>query len=66
VPQSAKASESKSGVESVTDYVRSQWERRGYHLDVERRYLIAKLPGGQQIAVPLRQYSITRMPPRIN
>jgi hypothetical protein len=64
VPQSA--SDSKAGVESVADYVRRQWERRGYHLDVERRYLIAKLPGGQQIAVPLRQYSITPLPPKIN
>jgi hypothetical protein len=66
VPQRARSSESNTGGDSVADYVRQQWARRGYHLDVERRYLIAKLPGGQQIAVPLRQYSITPMPPKIN
>jgi hypothetical protein len=52
--------------EPVSDYVRQQFERRGYQLQLERRYLFARLPSGQQVAVPVDQYSVKRVPPQIN
>ncbi len=53
-------------VDTVPDYVRRQWERRGYHVQLERRYVFARLPGGQQVAVPIEQYSLKHVPPQIN
>jgi hypothetical protein len=52
--------------EAIPDYVRQQWARRGYRLDLERRFLLATLPDGQRVAVPFEQYSIKPIPPRIN
>jgi hypothetical protein len=60
------ATENSGDTSSVSDYVRQLWARRGYHIDIERRYLLAKLPSGQQVAVPFEQYSIQPIPPRIN
>jgi hypothetical protein len=57
---------SSGGDDAISDYVRQQWARRGYRLDVERRYLFARLPSGQQVAVPFEQYSIQPIPPKIN
>jgi hypothetical protein len=59
-------SEARTSSESISDYVRQQWQRRGYQLDVERRYLFATLPDGEQVAVPVEQYSIKRIPQKIN
>jgi hypothetical protein len=42
-------------VSSVPDHVRRQWERRGYELVEERRYLPAKLPDGRQVMVPVNE-----------
>jgi hypothetical protein len=53
-------------VDTVPDYVRRQWERRGYQVHLERRYVFARLPGGQQVAVPIEQYSLKHVPPQIN
>jgi hypothetical protein len=52
--------------EPLPDYVRQQWERRGYQFQLERRYVFARLPGGQQVAVPIDQYSVKHVPPQIN
>jgi len=40
---------------AIPDYVRSQWERQGYQLSVERRYVLGNLPDGEQIAVPVER-----------
>ncbi len=40
---------------SVPDHVRRQWERRGYELVEERRYLPARLPDGRQVMVPVNE-----------
>ena len=40
---------------SISDSVRRQWERRGYELKEERRYLPAKLPDGRQVMVPVNE-----------
>ena len=66
VPRKASQGEPKAAHDSIPDYVRHQWERRGYRLDVERRYLFAKLPGGEEVAVPVEQYLIRPIPQRIN
>jgi hypothetical protein len=64
VPSDAHANDRRAG--PVSDYLRQQWERRGYHIDIERRFLLAKLPDGQQVAVPFEQYSFKPILPKIN
>jgi hypothetical protein len=39
----------------IPDYVRRQWERRGYELSVERRYLFGRLPDGEPIVLPVER-----------
>jgi hypothetical protein len=39
----------------IPDYVRRQWERRGYELSVERRYLFGRLPDGEPIVIPVER-----------
>jgi hypothetical protein len=64
VPKSATSPS--TVVDTVPEYVRRQWERRGYQVHLERRYVFARLPGGQQVAVPIEQYSLKHVPPQIN
>ncbi len=44
-----------SNLPQLPDYVRQQWERRGYKFDAQRRYLLARLPDGEQVAVPIER-----------
>lgn len=39
----------------IPDYVRQQWQRRGYRLSIERRYLFANLPDGERVVVPVER-----------
>lgn len=39
----------------ISEYDRQKWERRGYQLTRERRYLPAQLPNGQKVVVPVEQ-----------
>jgi hypothetical protein len=43
----------------LPDYVRRQWERRGFKLDAERRFLLARLPDGEQVAVPIERLLVS-------
>jgi hypothetical protein len=43
---------------SIPDYVRQQWERRGFELVEEVRYLPAKLPDGRQVMVPITKVHV--------
>jgi len=43
-----------------------QWERRGYKVSLERRYLFARLPDGQQVAVPIEHVHVNPIPVSIN
>ncbi len=45
--------------------VRREWERRGFQLDTQRRYLLARLPDGEQIAVPVEQVHLNYVGPRV-
>jgi hypothetical protein len=40
---------------SVPEHVRREWERRGYEVKEERRYLPARLPDGRQVMVPVNE-----------
>jgi hypothetical protein len=51
---------------AISDYVRQQWERRGYNVSVERRFLFAKLADGQQVVVPVEQLHVNPVPVHIN
>jgi len=50
----------------IPDYVRQQWERRGYKVSFERRYLFARLPDGRQIVVPVEQLIVNPTRVQIN
>jgi hypothetical protein len=52
-------------VEELPEYVRQQWERQGYKVALERRYLFAKLPDGQQVVVPVEQVVVNHTPPTV-
>jgi hypothetical protein len=49
----------------ISGYVRQQWERRGYRIDSERRYLLATLPDGEQVAVPVEQINLSPLEVRV-
>lgn len=40
---------------AVSEYVRQQWERRGFELSEEVRYLPAKLSDGREVMVPVKK-----------
>ena len=47
-----------AAVSSIPDYVRKQWERRGYELVEETRYLPAKMPDGRTVMVPVNRVQL--------
>jgi hypothetical protein len=49
----------------IPEYVRRRWERRGFKIESERRYVLARLPDGEQVAVPIEQIHISPMETRI-
>jgi len=44
-----------SSAPSISEYDRQKWERRGYQLIKERRFLPAELPDGRKVVVPMEQ-----------
>ncbi|MFN0019716.1 MAG: hypothetical protein ACKVP0_15785 [Pirellulaceae bacterium] len=52
---SVKDSLAQPAASPISDYDRQKWERRGYQLIKERRYLPAELPGGKKVIVPVEQ-----------
>jgi hypothetical protein len=43
---------------SISEYDRKQWERQGFELTEERRYLPARLPDGRQVVVPVNKVRV--------
>jgi hypothetical protein len=43
---------------SISDYDRQQWERQGFELTEERRYLPARLPDGREVFVPINKVNV--------
>jgi hypothetical protein len=66
VPASLSSGASAGRPTEIPEYVRQQWERRGYDVSVERRYMFAKLPDGQKVAVPVEQVRVNPKPIHIN
>ena len=50
----------------IPEYIRQQWERRGYKVSLERRYVFARLPDGRQVAVPVEQVHVNPVHVTIN
>lgn len=50
----------------IPDYVRQQWERRGYKVSLERRFLFARLADGQKVVVPVDQLRVNPLPTHVN
>jgi hypothetical protein len=46
------------GEPAISEYVRQQWERRGFELFEEIRYLPARLSDGRQIMVPVTKVHV--------
>jgi hypothetical protein len=61
VPGDSEMSSADS-LDRIPEYIRQQWERRGYRLTSERRYLFAKLPSGQQVVVPIDRLVANPLP----
>ncbi|MBC7855138.1 MAG: hypothetical protein IAF94_17035 [Pirellulaceae bacterium] len=56
IPVAARNSAAESLAPSnISEYDRQKWERRGYQLIKERRFLPAELPSGQKVVVPVEQ-----------
>jgi hypothetical protein len=68
VPAAADTVEDRTGqhVAQIPEYVRQQWERRGYKVSLERRYVFARLPDGQQVVVPVEQFHVNPVPVSMN
>ena len=49
------AAEPLAGASSISEYDRKQWERRGYDVVEETRYLPAKMPDGRTVMVPVNR-----------
>jgi hypothetical protein len=50
----------------IPEYIRQQWERRGYKVSLERRYVFARLPDGRKVALPIEQVHVNPVPVSIN
>jgi hypothetical protein len=67
-PADADVGEDQSArrIMEIPEYIRQQWERRGYKVSLERRYVFARLPDGRQVAVPVEQVHVNPVPVSIN
>jgi len=65
VPAATDAGQERDHSE-IPEYVRQQWERRGYKVSLERRFMFAKLADGQQVVVPVEQVRVNPIPIHIN
>jgi hypothetical protein len=66
VPARLEATQDGRPSAEIPDYVRQQWERRGYKVSLERRFLFARLPNGEQIVVPVEQLHVNPNPIHVN
>jgi hypothetical protein len=66
VPVVPKTLPDEGSAPQVPEHIRRQWARRGYDVSVERRYVLAHLPDGERVMVPVEQLSLSRLPYRYN
>ena len=50
----------------ISDFVQHKWERLGYQLTKERRYLPAQLPDGKKVVVPVDQVKANYVGPKVS
>ena len=65
VPRDTSVDRDRAAVTEIPEYVREQWERRGFELTTERRYLFARLADGQQVVVPVDQVLVHSVPQKV-
>jgi hypothetical protein len=58
----APASSQQAAASSLSDYEREQWERSGFEVHEERRYLPARLQDGREIMVPVNKVQLKLKP----
>jgi hypothetical protein len=51
---------------ALSDYDRKQWEKRGFVVEEELRYLPAKLPDGRSVLVPVKKLQVKLKPNRVS
>ncbi|HUG91270.1 MAG TPA: hypothetical protein VML55_10575 [Planctomycetaceae bacterium] len=49
----------------IPEHVRREWERRGFRIDSQRRYVLARLPDGEQVAVPVEHINVSPLPTQV-
>jgi hypothetical protein len=65
VPRTSRFEPPSATATEIPEYVREQWERRGFELTSERRFLFAELPDGEQIVVPVDQVLVHSIPQKV-
>ena len=65
VPASGTPTQAADARHIVPDYVRQQWERRGFAVETQRRYLFAKLPSGERVVVPVDNVQFSQLPIKV-
>src|SRR5262245_52736011 len=55
-------SAAQSAASSLSEYEREQWERSGFEVREERRYLPARLPDGREVIVPVNKVQLKLKP----
>ena len=66
VPAALDASQPARQAGAIPEYVKQQWQRRGYNVSLERRFLFARLPDGQPVVVPVEKLNVNRIPLVVN
>jgi hypothetical protein len=65
VPGARQPIDDPAAADDLPPGLRREWERRGFQLDTQRRYLLARLPDGEPIAVPVEQVHLSYIGPRV-
>jgi len=50
----------------IADHIRRQWESRGYRIQKDQRYLIARLRDGRQVVVPVDGVQVEYVGSQVN
>lgn len=56
--KTATAGDAAPQASSIPDHIRKQWERRGFELKEERRFLPARLADGREVVVPVNEVQV--------
>ncbi len=65
VPATGTSTQAADSRSIVPEYVRQQWERRGFAVETQRRYLFATLPSGERVVVPVDNVQFNKLPIKV-